>query len=197
MISQWVIVSLLGYLIGAIPTGVIIVKSTRGILLTDYGSGHTGGTNVKRAAGTTAAILTAVLDILWGALSVWVALLITKNYWISAVAGSAAIVGHNWSVYIRMKGGIGLSTLYGSLLFFQPLTVTAAILILLAVRQLAVKILHLHRNRVAIFCMLLLPLILWGLALRPEGILLSAIGGLAVIFKTIPDWNRVYETPPA
>jgi len=157
MISQGVIVSLLGYFIGAIPTGVIIVKSTRGILLTEYGSGHTGGTNVKRAA----------------------------------------IVGHNWSVYIRMKGGIGLSTLYGSLLFFQPLTVTAAILILIAVRQLAVKILHLHRNRVAIFCMLLLPLILWGLALRPGSILLGAIGGLAVIFKTIPDWNRVYETPPA
>lgn len=197
MISQWVLVSLVGYLIGAVPTGVIIVKSTRGILLTEFGSGHTGGTNVKRAAGTTAAVLTAVLDILWGTLSVWVAWLITKNYWMSAVAGSAAVVGHNWSVYIRMKGGIGLSTLYGSLLFFQPLTVTAAILILLTVRQLAVKKLQLHRNRIAIFCMFLLPFILWALASRPEVILLSAIGGLAVIFKTIPDWNRVYETPPA
>lgn len=193
MIIQWITVCILGYLIGAIPSGVIITKQLKGIDLTSFGSGHTGGTNVKRAAGLKAAIATAILDIFLGTLSVWVAWLITHDYWVAATAGAAAIAGHNWSIYIGMKGGIGLSTIYGSLLFFQPLIVTGAILILLAIRQILVKMLHFHRNRVTIFGMLIFPFILKLLALRPEGILLSALGGLIVIIKTIPDWNRVYD----
>jgi len=193
MIIQWIAVCILGYLIGAVPSGVIITKQLKGIDLTSFGSGHTGGTNVKRAAGLKAAITTAILDILLGTLSVWIALLITQNYWMAAAAGVAAIAGHNWSVYIGMKGGIGLSTIYGSLLFFQPLLVTGAVLIMFAIRQFLVKILRFHRNRVTIFCMLIFPFILKLLALRPEGILLSALGGLIVIIKTIPDWNRVYD----
>ena len=193
MAFQWFFVCILGYLIGAIPSGVVITKLLKGINLTNFGSGHTGATNVKRAVGMKAAIVAAVLDILWGTISVWIAWLITKNYWIATAAGSAAIIGHNWSVYIRMQGGIGLSTLYGSLLFFQPLLVTGAILILVATRMFLVNILHFHRNRVTIFCMLIFPAILKLLAIRNEGILLCAVGALIVIIKTIPDWNRVYE----
>ena len=193
MVIQWILAGLIGYLIGAIPTGVIITKLLKGINLTSFGSGHTGATNVKRAAGMNAAIVAAILDILWGTISVWIAWLITRNYWMAAAAGSMAIIGHNWSVYIRMQGGIGLSTLYGSLLFFQPLIVTGAVLIIVAIRMVLVKILHFHRNRVTIFCMLIFPLILKLLAIRVEGILLCSIGALIVIIKTIPDWNRVYE----
>lgn len=197
MVIQWILVCVLGYLIGAIPTGVIITKFLTGINLTTFGSGHTGATNVKRAVGMKAAIVAAVLDIVLGTISVLVAWIITKNYWIATTAGAAAIIGHNWSVYIRMKGGIGLSTLYGSLLYFQPLIVTGTVLIIVAIRMFLVKILHFHRNRVTIFCMLIFPLILKFLTLRTEGILLCAIGGLVVIIKTIPDWNRVYEKKSA
>jgi len=193
MVIQWILVCVLGYLIGAIPTGVIITRLLKGIKLTTFGSGHTGGTNVKRAAGLNAAIITAIMDILWGTISVWIAWIITKNYWVAATAGAAAIIGHNWSVYIRMKGGIGLSTLYGSLLFFQPLIVTGAVFIIVAIRMFLSKILHFHRNRVTIFCMLIFPIILKCLTIRTEGVLLCTIGGLFVIIKTIPDWNRVYE----
>ena len=193
MVIQWILAGLIGYLIGAIPTGVIITKLLKGINLTSFGSGHTGATNVKRVAGMNAAIVAAILDILWGTISVWIAWLITRNYWMAAAAGSMAIIGHNWSVYIRMQGGIGLSTLYGSLLFFQPLLVTGAVLIIVAIRMFLVKILHFHRNRVTIFCMLIFPFVLKCLTLRPEGILLCAVGALIVIIKTIPDWNRVYE----
>ena len=193
MFFQWISAGIIGYLIGAIPTGVVIIKLLKGINLTGFGSGHTGATNVKRAAGMKAAIVAAVLDIFWGTLSVWIAWLITRNYWVAATAGSMAIIGHNWSIYIRMRGGIGLSTLYGSLLFFQPLIVTGAALIIVAIRMFLVKILHFHRNRVTIFCMLIFPLILKLFAIRVEGILLCGIGALIVIFKTIPDWNRVYE----
>ncbi|MBU0711970.1 glycerol-3-phosphate acyltransferase [bacterium] len=193
MVIKSILVCVLGYLLGAVPTGVIITKLLKGINLTTFGSGHTGATNVKRAVGMKAAIFAAILDILWGTLSVWVAWLITHNYLMAAAAGSAAIIGHNWSLYIRMQGGIGLSTLYGSLLFFQPLIVTGAVLIIVAIRMFLVKILHFHRNRVTIFCMLLFPLILKCLTIRLEGILLCAIGGLVVIIKTIPDWNRVYD----
>ncbi|MCK4715264.1 MAG: glycerol-3-phosphate acyltransferase, partial [Candidatus Marinimicrobia bacterium] len=122
MTYQWILCCLIGYLLGAIPTGYIITRILTGIKINEFESSHTGATNVKRAAGLKAAVATAILDVLWGTVSVLIAHMITNNLWIAAGAGAAAIIGHNWSIYIRFKGGIGLSTLFGSLVYFQPLT---------------------------------------------------------------------------
>jgi len=73
------------------------------------------------------------------------------------------------------------------------LTVTGSALILIILRQMLVKGMRLHRARVTIFGMILLPFVLRLLGLPREGILLSIPGVLAVILKTIPDWNRKYE----
>ena len=193
MTYQWILCCLIGYLLGAIPTGYIITRILTGIKINEFKSSHTGATNVKRAAGLKAAIATAILDVLWGIISVLIAHMITNNLWIAAGAGAAAIIGHNWSIYIRFKGGIGLSTLFGSLVYFQPLTVTGSALILIILRQMLVKGMHLHRAKVTIFGMILFPFVLRLLGLPLEGLLLCIPGVLAVILKTIPDWNRKYE----
>ena len=108
-----------GYLLGAIPCGVIITRVFYGRDVRTVGSGKTGTTNVMRAAGKKAAAAALVLDLGKGALAVFLASIIAGNYNIylaEALGGAAAIVGHTWSVFLRFKGGRGVATFVGCLL---------------------------------------------------------------------------------
>ncbi|MDQ3690855.1 MAG: glycerol-3-phosphate 1-O-acyltransferase PlsY [Chloroflexota bacterium] len=109
----------LGYLLGAIPFGLIIGRLTKGIDLREHGSHRTGATNALRTLGTRAAAAVFVLDVAKGVAAVLLARLFLADdplvEWAAAVAGFAAIVGHNWSLFIGFSGGRGVSTTAGAL----------------------------------------------------------------------------------
>jgi acyl phosphate:glycerol-3-phosphate acyltransferase len=119
--------ALLGYVLGAIPFGLIIGRATRGIDLREYGSHRTGATNALRTLGLRAAAAVFLLDVAKGVAAV----LLTRALfagdplaeWAAAVAGFAAIMGHNWSVFIRFTGGRGVATSAGALGAMSPLTI--------------------------------------------------------------------------
>ena len=109
---------LFGYLLGSIPSGLIIVKLKTGKDIRQVESGRTGGTNAMRAAGFWAGLATALFDILKGSIAVWVAQWISPdNQWVHILAPIAAILGHNYSLYLpdfdengrfkRLRGGAG------------------------------------------------------------------------------------------
>jgi len=109
---------LMGYLIGSVPSGLIIVKLKTGKDIRQVESGRTGGTNAMRAAGFWAGILTALMDILKGVIAVWLARWISpSNNFVHILAPIAAILGHNYSLYLpeydekgrfkRLRGGAG------------------------------------------------------------------------------------------
>ena len=107
---------LAAYIFGSIPFGLIVVKLITCKDVRTIASGRTGGTNAMRAAGPWAGILTAILDILKAAGTVWMARLATSNVWIHALAPIAAILGHNYSIFlmerdpdghVRLRGGAG------------------------------------------------------------------------------------------
>ena len=110
-------VVVLGYIIGSIPFGLLIVKGKTGKDIRTIESGRTGGTNAVRAAGFGAGLLTAILDILKGAASVWLArFLLPEYHLIHILAPLAAILGHNYSLFLinrdetgrwRFHGGAG------------------------------------------------------------------------------------------
>jgi glycerol-3-phosphate acyltransferase PlsY len=111
-------VFLLAYIIGSIPFGWLIVKMKTGKDIRVIESGRTGGTNAMRAAGFWAGLLTAILDILKGAVSVWIAKAILPDaHLVHALAPVAAIIGHNYSIFVperneqgrivRLRGGAG------------------------------------------------------------------------------------------
>ena len=110
-------VVILGYVIGSIPFGLLIVKSKTGKDIRTIESGRTGGTNAVRAAGFGAGLLTAILDILKGAASVWLAqMILPSNHLVHVLAPIAAILGHNYSRFLinrdengkmRFHGGAG------------------------------------------------------------------------------------------
>jgi glycerol-3-phosphate acyltransferase PlsY len=186
-----------GYLVGAIPTGVIVARAMRGVDVRATGSGHTGGLNVTRVAGLWGGVLTALGDILLGALAVAVARMLWSHPLAGTVAGVAAIVGHDWSVFIRFAGGIGLAKLVGGLLAISVpewlLPALIAVFIALALWLGLIRLARVHRARSTILVILLAGPLLWALGLPLPIILLGVFGGIVVIVKTIPDWNRVYE----
>ena len=136
-------VVIIGYILGSIPFGLLIVKMKTGKDVRNVESGRTGGTNVVRAAGFGAGLLTAVLDVLKGATSVWVAqTLLPGNHWIHVLAPLAAILGHNYSLFLirrdengklRFHGGAGgapaLGGAMGLWLPIFPIVLTAGALI--------------------------------------------------------------------
>ena len=93
-------VILLAYLIGAIPFGLVIVKLATGKDVRQIASGRTGGTNVMRAAGCWAGIATALFDIFKGIAAVWLARTLSSNIWIEVLAPVAAVLGHNYSIFL-------------------------------------------------------------------------------------------------
>ncbi len=191
-----ILAGLWGYLVGAIPTGVIVARAMRGVDVRTTGSGHTGGLNVTRVAGLGGGVLTALGDILLGALAVAVARMVWSHPLAGTVAGVAAIVGHDWSVYIRFAGGIGLAKLTGCLLAISApewwLMALVAVLIALALWFGLIRFVRVHRARATILVMALAGPLLWVLGFPLPVILLGVFGGIVVIIKTAPDWNRVY-----
>lgn len=112
---------LVGYLLGAIPFGLLAGRLIRGIDIREYGSHRTGATNALRTLGTGPAGIVFVGDIGKGLAAVLIARFlipadtVTAHEWAAAAAGIAAIAGHNWSVFIRFTGGRGVSTSTGAL----------------------------------------------------------------------------------
>lgn len=105
---------LAGYIMGAIPFGFLFVQVTKGVDLRDVGSGRTGATNSLRAAGPAVFILTFLMDVFKGFAAVWLARWITGGRvpaewlpWAAALAGTASVIGHNWSIFLKFGGGAG------------------------------------------------------------------------------------------
>jgi len=112
---------ILGYLIGAIPFGVIVSKLARGIDVREHGSGSMGMTNVMRTVGKRAGAAVFIADVLKGAGAValaWPIIGSTSDtfVWGCAAGGVAAVIGHSWPVYIGFRGGRGIATGFGALL---------------------------------------------------------------------------------
>jgi glycerol-3-phosphate acyltransferase PlsY len=187
------LVGVLGYLLGAIPTGVLISRFLGGPDVRQQGSGHTGGLNVSRTVGLWAGVATGVVDASLGLAAASVAALFSDNPWAVTVAGILAVAGHNWSAFIGFGGGIGLSTLVGALFRFSPLATVGGLATLALLWLALVRLGHVHRARATILTMAIVGPLLWAFGLALPSILLGAIGGLMVILKTLPDWSRQYE----
>ena len=126
-----------GYLIGAIPSGVMIGR-LRGVDPRGAGSGRTGTTNALRTLGPALAVVVLLLDIGKGALAVvagsWIAdALAVAPAWPASTAGVAAVLGHIRSVFIGFGGGRGVATGGGAMLVVAPLAMGAVIPVFLLV----------------------------------------------------------------
>jgi len=122
IILQFLGMMVIGYLVGAIPTGVITGKLTRGIDVREHGSGSMGMTNVIRTVGAKAGLIVLVVDVLKGAGVVALAWAVFYSahhdmvHWGQMAGGVAAVIGHIWPIYIGFRGGKGIATASGAIM---------------------------------------------------------------------------------
>ncbi|MGA3173766.1 MAG: glycerol-3-phosphate 1-O-acyltransferase PlsY [Syntrophorhabdales bacterium] len=125
----WVILS---YLLGSVPVGLLLAKG-RGADPRKVGSGNIGATNVMRAAGKVAGIVTLLCDVLKGFLPAWLAIRFGQPEGIVAAAGFAAFTGHLFPLYLKFRGGKGVATALGVFLALSPLAVLTAFIVFFGV----------------------------------------------------------------
>jgi len=126
------LIPLLAYLIGSIPSGYLLIKTSEGKDIRTFGSGNIGATNVFRKS-RLAGVFTLLLDAGKGYLAVVLARWLGGTEPWLAVAAVAAIVGHVFTVWLRFKGGKGVATGCGAFLALSPLAVLTTLVLFLVV----------------------------------------------------------------
>ncbi len=139
--SYELLIVALAYLMGSLPTALLVVRAVTGGDVRETGSGNVGGTNALRAAGWRVGAAVTLVDIAKGAIPVW----LMQRYnpssaWVSA-AMLAVVIGHCYPVWLKFRGGKGVATGIGAFLVIAPLSTLAAfglwILVLLIWRWVA------------------------------------------------------------
>jgi len=133
-----VIAVALGYLIGSIPSAYIIGRLVGKIDVRQEGDGRISAAAVHRKLGVVPFVLVVIMDVGAGVLAVLFAKMLTESLIAVMIAGFAAVVGHNWSVFLKFRGGMGATTIYGvlvTLVWWQFLAVAAAAFSLFLIRK--------------------------------------------------------------
>ncbi len=134
------IIIILSYLVGSIPTSILISKAAGGIDIREHGSGNAGGTNVIRVLGWKYGLLVIILDALKGALAV---IIIARLFFgplpfenispfddftlVQIIAGIAAVIGHIWTIFAGFRGGKGIATALGMLVMLVTVEMLIAV----------------------------------------------------------------------
>lgn len=125
----WLLV-FLGYVLGSIPFGYLLVRARSGRDVRAIGSGNIGATNVARTAGLSTGVATLILDLAKGLFAVWLAGQGSGgNIRIMMYAGLAAVLGHVFPVWLKFSGGKGVATALGVFLMISWAAVAAAVAI--------------------------------------------------------------------
>jgi glycerol-3-phosphate acyltransferase PlsY len=177
--------AIIAYLLGSIPFGWLVAKA-KGVDIRSAGSGNIGATNAMRVLGKTAGITVLLLDALKGYVAAaWVPVMLLKclnasppdTALLPVIAGIAAVLGHNYTCWLKFKGGKGIATTAGVYLALAPL----ALLIALIVFLLAVAVTK-YVSMGSISAAIALPAAIW--IMKPGdpclGIATTALGVLAI-----------------
>jgi len=124
---------LFSYFLGAIPTGYVFFWITDKKDIRNFGSGSTGATNLFRIKGWKLAFPALIIDILKGALPVYLALKLFSDLRMAVLAGFLAVLGHCFPVYLKFRGGKGVATTTGVfvILAFKPCLISVAIFVII------------------------------------------------------------------
>jgi glycerol-3-phosphate acyltransferase PlsY len=208
MMAEFVAVVVIAYLLGSIPFGLIIGKLKSGVDIREHGSGKTGATNLMRVSGTKLGILALVLDVVKATAAVILATVIIGRdsgvltvggvsvqwqYVAQVAAGMAAVVGHNWPVFARFRGGRGVTAYFGTLfaLFYPAGIFGAEVLAVTALRSRYMSLGSLL-GAVATWC-LMLPLTVVYKLLPPIYLIYGSVVVALIVFQHRDNIKRLRQ----
>ena len=191
-----ILVALAAYLLGSIPTGFLVARA-KGVDIRTAGSGNIGATNALRVLGKPAGIFVLLMDALKGfAAAAWLVSLALKFFFIppeqveplQIVAGIFAVLGHNYTCWLKFKGGKGIATTAGVYLALAPWAVLVALVFFIFAVALTKYV-----SVGSIAAAVALPVTVWILAPHDFflGIVTTALGLLA-IYKHKSNLQRLH-----
>ncbi len=182
------ILVVVAYLLGAVPFGLLVARRRGGVDLRRVGSGNIGATNVLRAVGRGAAVLTLLGDIGKGTAAVGIGRLAGAAPAVLALMGLAAVLGHVFPVTLGFRGGKGVATTLGVALAAMPAVGGLLLLIWLCVAGLTR-----YSSLSALVAVLALPALAWLLDGRPAMVLLGVALLLLILVRHRENIHRLWQ----
>lgn len=162
---------------GSIPVGLIVAK-VKGVDLRKVGSGNIGATNVLRAMGKGPALITLIGDMIKGFIPMVIGMHISNDPLTQGIVGLSAILGHDFSLFLRFRGGKGVATSLGVILAYSPIVSILTILL-----WIIIVFMTRYSSLGAIVSFLLLPLNIYIFDYSNGRFLISLLIMLLILFK--------------
>lgn len=176
----------LGHVCGSVPSGLWLVQAFHGIDIRNYGSKNIGTTNVFRTVGPKTAVLVLIADAFKGILAVGIMSYFFHNPLLDVVTALGALFGHNYSLFLGFKGGKGVATALGLLIFMMPKVAVASFGIWL-VCVLLTRYVSLGSIMAAIFT----PPLAWYLGYPSAYVLFSVVAAFFVVLRHKENIHRL------
>lgn len=181
---------IISYLLGSIPTAYILGRLRKGIDIRRFGSGNVGATNVFRVLGPAWGVVVLILDILKGVIAVTILANYFLNYWdnsaivLRMLFGIVCICGHNWTLFLRFRGGKGVATTLGVLAGLGVAVIEMRLVLLLVILVwLIVFLIFRIVSLASVLSALSLPIFIYILHQTKELLILSVILSLFIIIR--------------
>lgn len=176
----------LGHVCGSVPSGLWLVQAFHGIDIRNYGSKNIGTTNVFRIVGPKTAVLVLIADAFKGILAVGIMSYFFHNPLLDVVTALGALLGHNYSLFLGFKGGKGVATALGLLIFMMPKVAVASFGIWL-VCVLLTRYVSLGSIMAAIFT----PPLAWYLGYPSAYVIFSVVAAFFVVLRHKENIHRL------
>lgn len=177
-IWHYVLGFILGHVCGSVPSGLWLVQAMHGIDIRNYGSKNIGTTNVFRTVGASTAVMVLICDMLKGIAAVALVNYLFHNPELNVFTALGALLGHNYSVFLGFKGGKGVATGLGLLVFLMPKVAGTVFLV-----WLVLVLLTRYVSLGSIVAAILTPITAWYFAYPCSYIILGAIAGFFVVLR--------------
>ncbi len=179
----------LSYIIGSIPFSFTIAKLFKGIDIRKLGTKNVGAMNIISVAGMFPGIIALLFDISKGALVVHLTNKITEDIGVSLTSGLFTVIGHNWPIFLKFKGGKGVATTIGILLLISPFSLLILYLIAIPIIILIINDSYMSAS----IGFLILPLILWFLERNIWLVIFSILIALIIVIRHLNEIRTYFE----
>ena len=176
----------LGHVCGSVPSGLWLVQAFHGIDIRNYGSKNIGTTNVFRTVGPKTAVLVLIADAFKGILAVGIMSYLFHNPLLDVITALGALLGHNYSLFLGFKGGKGVATALGLLIFMMPKVAVASFGIWLGC-VLLTRFVSLGSIMAAIFT----PPLAWYLGYPSAYVIFSVVAAFFVVLRHKENIHRL------
>ena len=173
-----ILIIIFAYLLGSIPTGLLLSRALAGKDPRQQGSGNIGATNVMRTMGKALGVITLLGDVLKGIIPVVIALWLEKEEFWVAGTGLAAFLGHCFPVYLRFKGGKGVATALGVFLPLAPIAVVLDIFFFAGVVATSRMV-----SMGSLLAAAAMPILIWLLGYPLPSVILGICVALLIIYR--------------